>query len=102
MQKRIIHNLLLRKWLILLCFMLLPTLTKADSNDRSSFYKQVTILSYKSKRRNGNSTFYKGAKLQLSNGINVELDALSSYTTYIPGNPMYGWGDIMFKKSIYY
>ena len=99
MQKRIIHNLLLRKWLILLCFMLLPTVTKADSNDKSSFYKQVTILSYKSKRRNGNSTFYNGAKLQLSNGINVELDALSSYTTYIPANPMYGWGDIMFNND---
>ena len=29
MQKRVIHNLLLRKWLILLCFMLLPTVLEA-------------------------------------------------------------------------
>lgn len=100
MQKNI-HNLLSRKWLILLCLMLLPTILEAYDSYyyRSSFYEQVTIISYKSKKRNGNSTFYKGAKLLLSNGINVELDALSSYNTYIPANPMYGLGSIMFNDD---
>lgn len=93
MQKRIIHNLLSRKWLILLCFMLLPTVLEAYwFDERSSFYEQVTVLSYKKKRTYESSTFYNGAKLQLLNGAIVELDEYSEYSTYVNGNTR--WGQI--------
>lgn len=98
MQKRIIHNLLSRKWLILLCFMLLPTVLEAFdwADNRTSFYKQVTVLSYKSKStndKNGSSyNKYMGAKLRLSNGAIIELSEYGSYETFVSGSTH--WGNI--------
>ena len=104
MQKRIIHNLLSRKWLILLCFMLLPTILEASDLDdnRTSFYHQVKVLSYekKSTSSDGRSNLYVGAKLQLSNGAIVELDKYSEYNTYV-GEYLI-WGYIHFHGSSVY
>ena len=97
MQKRIIHNLLSRKWLILLCFMLLPTVLEAFdwADNRTSFYKQVTVLSYKSKStndKNGSSyNQYMGAKLRLSNGAIIELSEYDSYVTFVSGSTHWGY-----------
>ncbi len=84
MQKRIIHNLLSRKWLILLCFMLLPTILEASdlTDNMTSFYHQVKILAYKKISKTENLTRYAGAKLQLANGAIVELDNYSSYDAF--------------------
>ena len=102
MQKRIIHNLLLRKWLILLCFMLLPTILEASDlyDNRTSFYHQVKVLSYEKKSTYGSSNFYDGAKLQLANGAIVELDKYSGYTTYVGEDVMWGYIDIQ-GSSVY-
>lgn len=93
MQKKNIHNLLSRKWLILLCFMLLPTILEASDLDdnRTSFYHQVKVLSYEKKSTSVSSNFYYGAKLQLANGAIVELDNNSSYNTYQSQQTKWGY-----------
>lgn len=87
MQKRIIHNLLSRKWLILLCFMLLPTifLKASRADERSSFYKYITLASFKSRFISGNYTYYYGALLVMSYGT-IELGEHSYYKTYVNGD----------------
>ena len=102
MQKKNIHNLLSRKWLILLCLMLLPTILEASDlfDNRTSFYHQVKVLSYedidKYSSENGYLTLYKGAKLQLPNGAIVELDNSSTYNTWQARQTYTEWGYIDF------
>lgn len=108
MQKNI-HNLPSRKWLILLCFMLLPTFLEASdltdmADNRTSFYHQVKILSYeeinKNSSENGYLTSYKGAKLQLPNGAIIELNNGSTYYTWQSLQPDTKWGYIeLFRYS---
>lgn len=72
---------------------------KGGSEERSAFYRQVTVLSYTRKytTTSGTSTYYYGAKLRLSNGASVELDENSLYQIYINGTTR--WGKIELSAS---
>ena len=94
MQKTFEHPWTFVQWFILLCFIILPRQMRGGSKEESAFYRQVTVLSYTSKSTSGNSTFYHGAKLKLSNGATVELDKNSWYSTFISGDTK--WGSIFF------
>ena len=101
MQKTFAHPWAFVQWFILLCFIILPSQMMAGSKEESAFYQQVTVLSYTSKSTSGNSTFYYGAKLKLSNGTSVELDKNSSYDTYINGTTRWGYIDLSASTANY-
>lgn len=97
MQKKL-PLIMLHKWLILLCLIFLFVTVKASDvgTNRSAFYHQVKVLSFKEIRTSsdGSLTSFYGPKLQLSNGAIVEIPYTSShYSTFaLTGGGM--WGDI--------